>query len=415
MKNTISYPKFRWFMLVTVLIGYLTIGMLLIAPSTAIGIIAQEFGLTAGQASAAMMGVYTLFAAISTILSGQIVDKFGVSASIIGGSILSVAGPILTPVIGHTIGGAIATRVIIGLAAGPMSACVSSVAARWFPPNERGIFAGIQGSGLAIGIAIGFGAMPAAMEATGSWQTGMFALAVLPVITLILTIITAFVREPGYTGGEYNVSVSGNDFKMALRQLPFYVGILCMFAFMWINNAFNDLTPGYIAIPDVGLGFGPAAAGKFMGAVQIGMILGSIACGFIMEKLLKGKIRPVVLAGFVLAAIFMLSVKFEFVWGTPGLLAACLFFAGFFEGFIVPMITTFIANYYPKNIVGKIFGISFGISIFGGTIGVLAGSALLHFSGHYNYSIIAVGCVAIIGFLIAWGLYPPKAFNRNAR
>jgi hypothetical protein len=60
-----------------------------------------------------------------------------------------------------------------------------------------------------------------------------------------------------------------------------------MFFFMWINYSFNDLTPGYIAIPDVGLGFGPIVAGKFMGVVQTGMILGSIACGFIMEKLLK--------------------------------------------------------------------------------------------------------------------------------
>jgi MFS family permease len=117
-----------------------------------------------------------------------------------------------------------------------------------------------------------------------------------------------------------------------------------------------------------------------------------------------------VLTGFLLASIFMLSVKFEFVWGKTGLLAGCPFFPGFFESFIVPMIAAFISMYYPKNIAGKVFGISFGISIFGGTAGVLVGSTFLHFSGHYNCSIITVSIVAIIGFLIAMGLNRPKAF-----
>ena len=180
----------------TVTVGYLTVGMLLIAPATVIGIIAKEFGMSAGQASAAMMGVYTLSAAIATIVSGPIIDRFGVSPSIIGGSILSVAAPLLTPVMGDSIGGAIITRILTGLGAGPMSACVSAVAARWFPIHERGIFAGVQGSGMAIGIAIGFGAMPAALQAIGNWQSALAALSVLPIVTLILTIITAFVKEP---------------------------------------------------------------------------------------------------------------------------------------------------------------------------------------------------------------------------
>jgi MFS family permease len=410
MGKAIIYPKFRWFMLVTVTIGYLTVGTLLIAPATVVGIIAKDFGITAGQVSAAMMGVYTLSAAIATIASGPLIDRFGIAPSIIAGSFLAVVAPLLTLAVGDTIGGAVFTRILTGLSAGPMSACVSAVAARWFPPEERGIFAGVQGSGMAIGIGIGLAAMPAALKLTGRWQSGIALLAILPVITLIMTGITGFVREPEFAEERNAAPESGKDFKIALRQLPFYVGLLCIFIFMWIQNSFNDLTPGYIAIPDTGLGFGPAAAGKFMGAVQIGMILGSIACGFIMQKLLKGRIKPVVLTGFLLAAVFMFSVKFKFVWGTPGLLAGCLFLAGFFEGFIVPMIVTFISMYYPKNIAGKVYGMSFGIGVFGGTIGVLLGSTFLHFSGHYNLSIIAVSIVGFIGFLVAMGLNRPKAF-----
>jgi MFS family permease len=230
---------------------------------------------------------------------------------------------------------------------------------------------------------------------------------------LILTIISAFFPEPVFIAQEAAAADIGHNFRIALRQLPFYVGILCMFAFMWIQNSFNDLTPGYIAIPETGLGFGPAVAGKFMGAVQIGMIIGSIACGFIMEKLLNGRIKPVVLTGFLMAAFFMLAIKFEFIWSNSILLAACLFFAGFFEGFIVPMIAAFISMYYPKDIVGKIYGISFGISIFGGTAGVFLGSTFLHYSGHYELSIITVSIVALIGFIVTMGLNRPKAFSEN--
>ncbi len=414
MQNTIYYPKARWFMLATVTVGYLTVGLLLIAPSTIIGVIAEEFGITAGQASAAMMGVYTLSAAIATIASGPLIDRFGIAPAIITGSFIAVLAPLSTLLLGYTIKGAIVTRILTGLAAGPMSACVSAVAARWFPPDERGIFAGVQGSGLAIGIAIGFSAMPAALQLTGKWQSGVALLSVLPVITLIMTVITGFIHEPEYITEETNAPVeSEHHFKIAIQQPAFYVGIISMFAFMWIMNSFNDLTPGYIAIPDTGLGFGPASAGKYMGSVQIGMILGSIACGFIMEKIFKGWIKPVVMSGFLFAAVFMMSVKFDIVWGNAALLTGCLFFAGFFEGFIVPMIAAFISMYYPKNIVGKVYGLSFGISIFGGTIGVLVGSVFLHFSGHYDLSIIAVSVVAFIGFMVSMGLNPPKVFRGN--
>jgi len=46
-------------------------------------------------------------------------------------------------------------------------------------------------------------------------------------------------------------------------------------------------------------------------------------------------------------------------------------------------------------------------------VGVMAGSALLHFSGHYDLSIITVSGVAFLGFIISLGLNPPKVFSEN--
>jgi hypothetical protein len=60
MNGSIGYPTFRWFMASTVTIGYLLIGILLIAPSTIIGIIAKDFNITVGEASLYAMGTYTL-------------------------------------------------------------------------------------------------------------------------------------------------------------------------------------------------------------------------------------------------------------------------------------------------------------------------------------------------------------------
>lgn len=416
MENELKYPGFRWFMMLTVAYGYLVIGVLLIAPATIVGIIAKEMSITVGQSSMITMGTYTLAAAVAAILLGVFIDRFGVPKIITVGSIIVVAAALATPFVGHTPGGLAITRIMLGLGGAPIAACCATVAARWFPEHERAIFAGVQGAGVSIGIALGFVIVPQLIHAlNGNWLATIGWLSIGPIITLGMCVVTIFVPEPKFhltAQARVDSAASGSEFGLTVRQSAFYVGIACFAAFCWIMNAFNDLTPGYIAIsPPTGLGFGPAAAGQSMMFVQIGMILGSIATGFIFEKIFRGRVRPILAIGFLAAAVCMLSVKFEPVHQNRGTLSLALFLAGFFQSFTIPVMAAYIARHYPASVSGRVYGISFGMGIIGSALGVSVGSTFLHFTGNYQMSILVVFIVAVLGCVAALGLNPPKAFR----
>jgi hypothetical protein len=54
-----------------------------------------------------------------------------------------------------------------------------------------------------------------------------------------------------------------------------------------------------------------------------------------------------------------------------------------------------------------------GLAIFGGAIGVAAGSTALHITGMYNVSIIIVGVVAVIGAIAGLGIKPVTIFDKD--
>lgn len=415
MKNEGGYPKTRWLMLAAVVSGQIMIGTTMICYAPILGVIAKDIGVSVGEISAAAMGVVIMIAGISSILSGPLLDKFGVSRLIAVGAIITSIGMLLVPTLSHSIQQIILVRIIIGIGWGPFSACTSSVAAKWFPEHQRGMVAGMIGVGISLGIILGFILTPAFMEKAPHWSTAVGKLAVIPIVCFVLSFLTNFIKEPTL---DETIDVANDKDKvsshitLAFKSPVTYIGILCMFLFTWVMNAFNDLTPGYIAIEaPTGLGFGPAAAGQYMSAVQIGMLIGSAASGLILAKIFKGRIKGVMITGFLFAALFTFSVKLPFVYTTSGLLFACLFLVGFFEAFIIPMVATFIAINYPSTVTGRVFGTTFGVSIFGGAIGVFVGATFLHTTGNYMTSITIVSAVAVIGALVSFLLNKPKVFK----
>ena len=114
--------------------------------------------------------------------------------------------------------------------------------------------------------------------------------------------------------------------------------------------------------------------------------------------------------GYILFAIFAVSIMWPVVYGNMGVLVPCLFIAGFFEAWVVPNVFAFISLHYPAHIAGKLSGTWFGIGLFGGTVGVILGAAALHGTGNYHASILIVGLVAVIGFVLTIFLKPPKVF-----
>jgi MFS family permease len=404
-------------MLATVTAGYVVAGVFTIVFAPILGIVAREFGISVGQITVVAIATYTFTAAVAIIVSGPILDRFGIRLPLVAGAALLVISLALVPYLSHSLTGIVVLRVLAGLGVGPVSACVSAVAARWFPAEEQGVFTGAQGAGMALGVAVGLLAMPAALaRCHGDWRAAMTWLVIAPVVCLALSLGTLARRDPpmGPAEGLVEGGTSLDQFRLALHQPAFYIGIASMFVFAWIMQAFNALTPTYLASDGpLGLGFGPMRAGQFMSAVQVGMVLGAMACGLLMEKVFGGSARPVVMIGLLLAGVFMVSVKVHFVNSNPAVLALCLFLAGFFESFVVPCVSAFISRHYPPATLGRVFGLSFGISLFGGSVGVAVGGILLHYTESYRWPIVLVGLIALLGSVASGLLRPPSVFGSS--
>jgi len=416
MKNLI-YTKYRWFILLVLFVVGTAQGITLIAPSPLVGEISKSLGVSLGQVTAITMGSFTFCVAISAILGGSLIDKFGSIRIWVVCLCMMGIGLILTPVVGGTINGLMVLRIIEGLGAGPIMASSSAVAAIWFPTNERGIVTAVQGMTLGLGIALGFIIVPGAFQSTGSWQSAMSSLSILCVVGLILSLIAVFgPKSPTIkddNASQVN-SLIGSDMKIALASPGTWAATACIFLLSWTNQAFNDMTPGYLAVAaPTGLDFGPVTAGQLMVGAQFANIIGAVLGGVIMEKIFKGKIKPVMIIGFVLSGILTFALKLSGVHSSQSTLVIVLTLAGFFYAFVNPQVMAFISKKYPEHITGKIGGMALGIGIFGGTTGVAVGSYFLHTTNLYMMSINVILVVSLIGIIAALLVNPPKEFSNK--
>ena len=417
-----TYPKFRWYVLLTMLVVTLSQGIALISPAPLVGEIAKSLNLSLGEATGSTMGAFIVFVAISGMVGGVITDRIGVIRVYIISIVLMAIGAILTPVIGNSLPGLLFARVIQGCGAGPIMSSISKLAADWFPKKERPLVTGVQGMSLSLGIAFGFGLIPTVYEATSDWQFAIASTAFIMTVGLIMTLVLLVLHKTPFAlinkqnrGDEIE---SANDFRNTLKLSVFWAGVLSAFFQAWAMQGYNDLTPGHLAVdPPVGLGYGAVLAGRYMGLLQLAFMVGSITSGFITTKIFKQDARKTISLSFFLTGIFCTAVLLPTVYENPTLLLIDLILAGFFMGMPTPAVMAFIANSYPEHITGRVGGMTMGLGIFGGTAGVAVGSAALHYSGLYTISILIVSSICLLGTINAWGIRRPTklkgVFRRN--
>lgn len=407
-------PTYRWFVLFVLLFATVAQGVVLTWPAPLLDHVAGHYAVDLGAATGAMMVAFTTFVTIGAIVGGVCCDKFGwVPTLLVSVSLLTLAtlGVLL---LGQGFGTLILARALEGLGAGPIIAAVGGVSVEWFPQHQRGTVAGVQGVGLSLGVALGFALVPQVFVSTGSFLAAAAWMSVFPMVAIVLLLaVTMGPKHPVFAsdtdGGLVNTD---SDLRTAAKLPVFYIGILCIFFAAWIMQAFNNLMPVYLsAAAPLGAGHGVLLAGKLMGLVQVSLMIGSLLSGVITEKLFRQNIKAAIATAFLLLAVFAYSVRSPAVAGNLKVLPIALFLVGFFEGWVVPNSLAFISMNFPVHIVGKMTGIWMGLGILGGTVGVIAGSMLLHRTGLYFASITAVSMAALCGLLFSLFLNPPLIFR----
>jgi MFS family permease len=409
---TRRYPGYRWYALITLIVAHLLQGMALIGPTPLVGSIAESLNVNLGTSTAVSMLPFTLMVAVGGLVSGIILDRWGLARTYVLFCTIETIAALLIVVFGESIAGLIILRGLQGLGCGPITASGPKLAAEWFPANQRSMVQGFAGAALSTGIIIGLNLGPFLANLRG-WNISLTVLGGLMVIAVVLSIVFLYGPEaPGSLADQVAKDDVLKKFKKVFKLSSFWATLISAFALAWVMQGYQDLTPGRIAVsPPAGLGLGSIISGRMMGILVFAFILGSLISPVMAENIFHGRYGRAVTLSFSLTAVFCLTVMSPAVTSSMPLLAVCLFLAGFFMGMPNAINMSFIANNYPEHITGSVGGFTMGLGIFGGAVGVAAGSAALHITGMYDISIIIVAVVAGIGALAGLGIKPPKKYD----
>ena len=404
-----AYKPFRWFILATLIVVVAVQAIALIAPAPLIGEIIKTTGLAPGSVTWMTMGTWNLFVAFAAILGGPLVDKFGFKWMYIFGMVMIALGWLLMPAIGHSFMGMTVARAIQAIGGGPIMGAGVYISATCFPKKERAMVNGFLGFAMGLGIMFGLILGPSSMAAAGGdWAVGLSNLWPLAAVGIAMTIgcmVGPKVAPASAAFENVDEGAAASNlalYKKALLMPLTWIATACVVIASWFNQAFNDMTPGYLALdPPVGLGLGAAGAGTVASLAQIGNMVGCLAVGILVERLFKGKARPALMIAFAAMAIGAGLLLVPGVNTNQVILTVVMMVTVFFLGWINATALGWVAKNCPAEITGKLGGMAQGIGIFGGLAGVAAGSAALAATERYTVSTLIMVGVAIVGVGVA--------------
>lgn len=379
--------------------------MIMISFAPLISVISKELGIDPGTASLGFMGLHALMTAIACILSGVLIDKFGVFRVLNVAMVILIVSNGSLPWLGHGFWPLVIIRAVEAFGCAAPVVAIGSVVSNWFPRSEVGVANGAQSVAISTGMILGLILAPQLALSSSSWQSGLVWLSLGNCVAFVVIFMVGRASKKHMTPtetAEAEVAAPTVSLSNFVFTRPFIVGILCIAGGLWTQNAFNDLTPNYLGQgAPIGIGFGPILAGQLFAIVLAAGIAGSILGGILMDKVFGGKARPVVLMGFAMIAVCLILLMLPQVYNQRPYLILCLILIGMGTPFINPIVLGFGVESFPPTVVGKVIGIWMSVALFSQAAGVSLGAYALKVTGNYHLSMEIVSAVAVLGFLVA--------------
>lgn len=407
-QELVQFPKYRWLMLASAVLAMFVAQMATMSFAPIMGVISKDLDISLGTASFGFMGMNLFSTAIGVIIAGMLFDRIGAGRVMSGGIVLILLANSAIPLVGHSYMALVVIRMLEALGLAPALIAIQPVVSYWFPENERGLAFGLNAF-CVLGPVLSLMFGPGIILSASTWQDGMLYYSIVFAIAAIfIGIVSIYSKNhlpPTIANDsieEENKDIAKPDFKIVLHHPAFWLGLIVMSLANWSTQAFNDLSPAYLAVdPPIGVGYGAQAAGSFSALTWIGMICGMFLSGIIVDKAFKGKPAPILLIGFVANLIFMTGILLQPIYSSGSALTAWLMIAGFFNPFVSVGNQIYSVRVFAPNVIGKVSAIWTCVANFAGSIGVMAGSYALHLTGTYRMSFIIIGVVCIVGLITA--------------
>jgi MFS family permease len=359
-----------------------------------------EFGVGRGAASLAYTATMLGFAA-GNLIVGRIVDRYGITRSLLLSSVILCAGYVLAALSSDMMQFTLVQGLLIGTGAavgfGPMMADVSM----WFA-RRRGIAVAIVASGNYLAGTV-WPLFLKVMLATGDWRLAHLVIAaacLLVVAPLSLLLrrrpsVQAFRPEAGTGPGQ---RMSTDLSPRALTWLLAFAGLACCTAM--------SMPQVHIVAYCADLGYGVAVGAEMLAVMLAAGIVSRLASGFLADYI--GGVRTVLLGSVLQAISLALYLPYD---GMAALYVVSLVF-GLAQGGIVPGYAIIVREYLPAEEAGQRIGFVIMATILGMALGGwmsgwifdLTGSYQMAFVNGIAWNLLNIGLIA----LLLWRTRAPR-------
>lgn len=350
-----------------------------------VGGLTREFGWT--QAQAALP--YTVFMfcyAISMIIAGRIQDKSGPSRTIAAGGILIGAAFIISTFFMTPVSVALIWGTLFGAGLACCFASATPAAMKWFPPEKRGLVAGVVVAGMGLSALI---MSPLVNLLTQHGVARAFLISGLFLGTGIVLMSRLVVNPPTAEDGASAPVTAGNGWRDAMKS-PYFYYIWSMFCLTTtagltfathldrITRVQASFEQGFLMVSFFAL-FN--AAGRPLG-------------GYLSDKL--GRIRAMTLTFTVMALV----LAYGAIAVTPVTLALVVCFLGLTYGGVFSLFPAATSAYFGCDNFGFIYGLIFSAIGIAGFFPLLAGYLFDRF-GNFTLTFALLSLFAALALILS--------------
>ena len=289
------------------------------------------------------------------VLSPFCAALFGVRRSLVGGLILWGVATAATPLL-HGYGALLASRILLGVAEGPVFSLASAYIKAHFEAHENGKPNSLVNMGTGLGLALGY-PMIGFLLATYGWAESFYVIGLLN-IALGIPLVIAFVRMPATAASR----IAPRSFGDAMRHVGavakgalqtrnlILMTVLTSAALAYLWGSSNWL-PTYLK---EARGFSLREMGWLASLPQYALMLAVLLGGMLIDKMARRRVPLIFIGasiGVALSVLMAINAK------DPYMAAYGLIAANFFWGLQSPAIPSTVQYFSRPEHIASAYGV----------------------------------------------------------